>query len=54
MNAVARIADLPYFVDAGLSGVPAMNLGLDLLHDARLTIDYQHRKFWMAPSACGK
>jgi hypothetical protein len=51
-NAVARVVDLPYFASAGIDDGPAMNLGLDLLRDTRLTIDYSARRFWLAQSAC--
>lgn len=50
----ARVVDLPMFDDAAWAGGPAMNLGLDLLHNTRLTVDYRQRKFWMAPSACAR
>jgi predicted aspartyl protease len=51
-NAVARVVDLPYLKEAGLEGVPAMNLGLDLLRGTRLTVDYSARQFWLATSSC--
>jgi predicted aspartyl protease len=53
-EAVARVVDLHVFEDAGLAAAPAMILGLDMLRDTRLTIDYAHRRFWMAMSACQK
>jgi hypothetical protein len=37
---------------AGLADTPAMNMGLDLLAGARLTLDYSARRFWLAPSRC--
>jgi predicted aspartyl protease len=51
-DAVARVLDLPYLESAGLAKVPAMNLGLDLLRDTRLTVDYSSRRFWLARSRC--
>jgi predicted aspartyl protease len=49
---IARVVDLPFFADPGFIGGLAANIGLDLLHNARLTIDYRHRKFWVAESLC--
>ena len=49
---VARVVDLPFFADPGFAGGMAANIGLDLLHNTRLTIDYRHRKFWVAVSLC--
>jgi predicted aspartyl protease len=51
-NVVARVADLPMFDDHGYVGGRGFNLGVDLLHDVRLTIDYRTRRVWLAPSAC--
>jgi predicted aspartyl protease len=51
-DAVARVVDLPFFKGAGLAGGPAMDLGLDLLHGTRLTVDYSSRRFWLSPSSC--
>jgi predicted aspartyl protease len=51
-QAVARVVDLPVFEGEGLATGPALNLGLDLLRGARLTIDYAARRFWLAQSSC--
>jgi len=51
-HVVARIVELPVFQEEGLADQPMMNLGLDLLHGVRLTIDYRQRRFWVAPSLC--
>lgn len=51
-DVIARVVDLPYLESAGLSGGPAMNLGLDLLVGTRLTVDYSSRRFWLAESSC--
>jgi predicted aspartyl protease len=51
-DATARIVDLPYLEGAGLAGKPVMNLGLDLLHGIRLTVDFSSRRFWLAQSSC--
>jgi predicted aspartyl protease len=49
---VARVVDLPFLKGAGLANQPAMNMGLDLLHGIRLTVDYSSRQFWIAQSSC--
>jgi predicted aspartyl protease len=51
-DVTARVVDLPYLESAGLSGGPALNLGLDLLAGTRLTVDYSARRFWLAESSC--
>jgi len=52
LGVTARVLDLPYLQSAGLANVPVMNMGLDLLRDTRLTLDYSARRFWLAPSRC--
>nr|HEX4313510.1 retroviral-like aspartic protease family protein [Kofleriaceae bacterium] len=52
-DATARVADIPAFDGMGLSHVPAMLLGLDLLRGTRLSVDVSARRFWLAPSRCG-
>jgi hypothetical protein len=51
-NVVVRVVDLPLFDDAGYKGGRAFNIGVDLLHGVRLTVDYSSRRFWVAPSLC--
>jgi hypothetical protein len=51
-NVSARIIDLPAFKEMGWADRPAMNLGVDLLKGARLSVDYAGRRIWLAPSAC--
>jgi hypothetical protein len=51
-DVIARVVDLPYLESAGLSGGPALNLGIDLLAGTRLTVDYSARRFWLAESSC--
>jgi hypothetical protein len=53
-DVVARIVDLPVFDDEGYTSGHALNLGVDLLRDIRLTIDYSTRRVWMANSRCTK
>jgi predicted aspartyl protease len=53
-NVVARIIDLPVFDDEGYTGGHALNLGVDLLRDIRITIDYSARRIWLANSLCAK
>ncbi|MEI9982260.1 MAG: aspartyl protease family protein [Aliidongia sp.] len=51
-NVSAKVVDLPYLKGAGLAGVPAVNLGVDLLQGTRLRVDYAARRFRLAPSSC--
>jgi predicted aspartyl protease len=51
-NVVVRVVDLPVFDDAGYSNGHAFNIGLDMLHNMRITIDYSDRKVWIGPSSC--
>ncbi|APG04845.1 hypothetical protein BJI69_13720 [Luteibacter rhizovicinus DSM 16549] len=51
-NVVVRVVDLPVFDDAGYSNGHAFNIGLDMLHNMRITIDYSARKVWIGPSSC--
>lgn len=51
-NAVVRVVDLPVFDDAGYSNGHAFNIGVDMLHDLRITIDYSARRVWVGPSRC--
>lgn len=51
-QATARIVDLPFLVEAGLSDSAVMILGLDLLKGTRLSVDYSGRRFWIAASQC--
>lgn len=51
-NVVARVVDLPVFDDAGYAKGHAFNIGLDMLHNMRITIDYSARLVWMGPSSC--
>jgi len=51
-GATARVADLPFLEDAGLTHSAVMVLGLDLLRNTRLSLDYSGRRFWVAPSKC--
>jgi predicted aspartyl protease len=51
-GATARVVDLPFLEEAGLSHAPVMVLGLDLLQGTRLSLDYSGRRFWIAPSQC--
>lgn len=51
-NVVARVVDLPVFDDEGYSNGHAFNIGLDMLHNMRITIDYSARRVWMGPSRC--
>jgi len=51
-NVVARVADLPVFDDDGYTNGHAFNIGVDILHGVRLTVDYSARRFWVAPSVC--
>jgi len=50
----ARVADLPFLEDAGLTNAAVMVLGLDLLRGTRLSVDYAARRLWIAPSTCGQ
>ena len=50
--ATARIVDLPFLQESGLSNTPVMTLGLDLLQGTRVTVSYSARRFWVAPSRC--
>ena len=51
-NVVVRVVDLPVFDDAGYSKGHAFNIGVDMLHDMRITIDYSARQVWIGPSSC--
>ncbi len=51
-DAEVRVVDLPFLEGAGLAGVPAMDLGVDLLRGTRLTVDYSARRFWLSESSC--
>jgi predicted aspartyl protease len=51
-EATARVVDLPFLEEAGLSHAAVMVLGLDLLRGTRLSLDYSGRRFWIAPSQC--
>jgi len=51
-NAVVRVVDLPVFDDAGYSNGHAFNIGVDMLRDRRITIDYSGRRVWIGPSNC--
>lgn len=48
----ARIVDLPFLEEAGLTNSAVMVLGLDLLRGTRLSVDYSARRFWIAQSRC--
>jgi len=51
-HVVARIIDLPVFDDEGYTGGHALNIGVDLLQHTRISIDYESRQVWIAPSRC--
>jgi len=51
-NAMVRVVDLPVFDDAGYANGRAFNIGVDMLHDLRITIDYSARRAWIGPSRC--
>jgi predicted aspartyl protease len=51
-GATARVVDLPFLEEAGLTNSAVMVLGLDLLQGTRLSLDYSGRRFWIAPSRC--
>ena len=51
-NVVVRVVDLPVFDDAGYSNGHAFNIGVDMLHDRRIIIDYSARRVWIGPSSC--
>lgn len=51
-DVTARVVDLPVFADMGLSDRPTVNIGMDMLRDLRLTVDYRHHRIAFAPSAC--
>ena len=51
-GATARVVELPFLADAGLTNSPVMVLGLDLLRGTRVSLDYSGRRFWVAPSKC--
>jgi len=51
-RATARVVDLPFLEEAGLSHSAVMVLGLDLLRGTRLSVDFSGRRFWIAPSQC--
>lgn len=51
-NVVVRVVDLPVFDDAGYSNGHAFNIGLDMLHNMRITIDYSARQVWIGASSC--
>ena len=51
-GATARVVDLPFLAEAGLTHSPVMVLGLDLLRGTRLSLDYSGRRFWVAQSKC--
>jgi predicted aspartyl protease len=48
-DARVLIVDLPVFESFGIAGVPAMILGLDLLQNVRLLIDYRGARLWIEP-----
>ena len=51
-GATARVVDLPFLEEAGLTNSAVTVLGLDLLQGTRLSLDYSGRRFWIAPSRC--
>ncbi|WP_068832698.1 retroviral-like aspartic protease family protein [Xanthomonas graminis] len=51
-NVVARVVDLPVFDDAGYANEHAFNIGVDMLHAMRITLDYSARRVWIGPSRC--
>jgi hypothetical protein len=51
-GASVRVADVPIFEEAGLSNKPAMILGLDLLKNTRIAVDFSARRFWVERSTC--
>jgi predicted aspartyl protease len=51
-GATARVVDLPFLADAGLTNSAVMVLGVDLLRGTRLSVDYSGRRFWVATSRC--
>jgi len=51
-NVVARVVDLPVFDDAGYANGHAFNIGVEMLHAMRITIDYSARRVWIGLSRC--
>lgn len=49
---VVRVVDLPAFNDEGYSNGHAFNIGVDMLRDMRITIDYSARRVQIGPSSC--
>jgi predicted aspartyl protease len=48
VNRRIRIGDLPVFAAFGVAEQPAMILGMDLLNDIHLVIDFPNKTVWMA------
>jgi predicted aspartyl protease len=49
-NVSTRIIDLPVFDAFGVGDRPAMILGMDLLRDTRMIVDFQNAEVWFATS----
>lgn len=47
-NTDLRIVDLPVFEAFGVADRPAMILGMDLLHDVHMVVDFPSQVVWMA------
>jgi predicted aspartyl protease len=49
-NVSTRIVDLPVFDAFGVGDRPAMILGMDLLRDTRMVVDFHNAEVWFATS----